>query len=240
MIETITTKEEMEQVRLLAESNMIASEAKNKLLEIKKRKGQDKPTEIVEDIVVEVPVIKTKPEHTHQEVEKRISKQQMDSVKALADTNIHISEAKNILFNLKKEETEYILSREKKVIERIDELYQESKSVIDDIQNNYEGAKIILQLVTQNTDFLKESQEKFQEVLISFTKRYDQWEKETSEQEKRFVSLKKGLEQDRVQIENDKAGIERTRLIMAQERRKIEDDRATLERAFTRINKLNK
>lgn len=161
----------------------------------------------------------------------------MDSVKALAETNMQISEAKNVLYNLKKEETEYILSREKKVIERINELYQESKSVIDDIKNNYEGTKIILQLAHDATKFLKENQIKFQDFTTSFDKRCEAWEKEVREQEERFISIKKGLEQDKVQIANDKKTIESTRLIMAEERRKIEDDRATLERAFNRLNK---
>ena len=163
----------------------------------------------------------------------------MDSVKALAETNMQISEAKNILFRLQSEETDYLVSREKKVMDRIDELYQTSKTTLDEIQNNYVGAYEILQMASENTKYLKESYSKFQVLISDFSKRNEAWEEEVSKQEERFTNIKKGLNVDTVKIANDRKSIELEQLKMVQDRRKIADDRGTLERAFARLNKNN-
>lgn len=230
----------METVKALAESNLLVSEAKNKLFDIKKKKEliietppKEEPIKEEEELVVPSPVKL----QTSEGVERVISEQQMTSVKALAETNIKISEAKNILYNLNKDESEYIKTREAKVIARISELYQQSKNTLDEINKNYEGVYTIFQMASEATTFLKENQNLFKDLLETFEEKNTQWKKDVSEQEERLVSLKKGLDQEKVNIINEKKSIELVKAAMVQERRKIADDRATLERAFSRINK---
>lgn len=48
-----------------------------------------------------------------------LEKKTMEAVKALSDLTLKISEQQNLLCKLQEEETEYLIEREKKAMERI-------------------------------------------------------------------------------------------------------------------------
>jgi len=168
-----------------------------------------------------------------------ISQQNMDTVKALAETTAKVSEAKNILFKLQEEETEYLIAREKKALTKINSLYEESKHVFKDIQTNYQGAQDILKEVTNTTEFLNESHGKFQGLLKDFEEYQENWDKNCKNQEEKWAVLKREVEVEKVLIKNEKESIERQKTLLEQEKRKIEDQKETIKRTIERL-KTNK
>ena len=162
----------------------------------------------------------------------------MDSVKQLAETNLLISEAKNLLFQAKKEEANYILEREALVSLRIGKLYQESSEMLQNTKQNYSDVQTILILAKEATKFLQESYEGFSKLIKEFKESNEEWEKKVSSKEEDFINLKKAIEIDKVAIANEKRNLENIKILMEQDRRKIKDDRETLERGFLELKKL--
>ena len=168
-------------------------------------------------------------------IETTITQQQMESVKVLAETNMQISEAKNLLFAVKKEEQTYILKREREVSERIDALYLTSKQTLDDIKENYEGVKTLLILSQEATSHLKETYGELATYITESDENSKKWQEIIKVKEEDFINLKKGLDIERTLIENDKKAIKTIQASLDIDRRKIADDRGTLERAFNRL-----
>ncbi len=167
--------------------------------------------------------------------EHTLSKEHMDSVRALADTNIKIGEAKNTLIKLQEQETSYLAEREEKVLSRIQKILDDSKDLLAEAQSNYSKIRELNGTVSSFTEFLKGAYQAFLELLKNFRERNDLWDNKVSEIEKGFEDIKRQIDSDKVRIKNDQDSMERAKASMALERRKIDDDRATLERAIKRL-----
>lgn len=168
-------------------------------------------------------------------METIVEKQKMESLKALADTNMSISEAKGILFKLQETETEYLVEREKKAVARIQKSLEESDSLIKETYANYEEIKNLSNTVSLFSNFLSESYTKFQEMVSFFSEQSNLWEKDMQRQERQISEIKEKMKAERIIIQNDKESIERRQKQLKDDQRRIEDQRQTLARSIERL-----
>ena len=166
---------------------------------------------------------------------QEISKQQMEGMRGLADTNIKISDAKNILFKLEETETEYLEEREKKAVKRIQQVLEDSKDVLDMVQKNYYEVTQFNNTVSSFADSVMELYGKLVTCLDKFDEKSDLFEKETLRQSNEFNEIKKQIKIDQVSNENEKSNIEKAKESLAERERKLESDRGTLDRAIKRL-----
>lgn len=159
----------------------------------------------------------------------------MDSIKALADMTIQISEARNTLIELQNTETEYIEEREEKTIEQIQAIFDKSNDLIDKIHNNNEEVKTLYSVVSGYKDFLDEGQGKFTKLLEEFNERSSLWSKFVEEKYEEFGKLEQKTKQDKKQIEADRKDIEIKKEEIRKAQIKIEDDRQIIKRAVERL-----
>jgi len=145
----------------------------------------------------------------------------MDTIKELASTNMKISEAKNILFKLQEDETVYLEEREKKAIDKIQTILDESKDLLDQTHSNYEEVHQLCQMVSSFTEFLSEAHGKFSDMLETFQLRSDEWDAKVKKQEEEFAEIRKGIKVQQSHIENDKKTI-------AKNFKKIEEEKALI------------
>lgn len=167
--------------------------------------------------------------------ETKISKEKMESLRALAETNVKIGEAKNTLLKIKEEEATYLEEREKKATLRIEKIVQESKEIIDTAYKNYKEIQGLLNTVTLFNDFLSEAYDSFSILVKTFDEKNVLLENKISLQEKEIEKQKQNIENDKIRILNDKASIENKNILLEKDRKKITDDRGTLERAINRL-----
>lgn len=120
----------------------------------------------------------------------------MNSVKALADTNLKISEAKNLLFKLQEDETEYLINREKKALDKISKVFVESKDLLDKTHQNYEEIHQFCKTVSEYADFLAENHSKFQDMLATFHKRNELWEENVKKINQELADQRHAIKQD--------------------------------------------
>ncbi len=167
--------------------------------------------------------------------EHTLSKEKMDAMRALADTNMEIGVAKNTLIKLQEQETSYLEEREKKVMIRIQKILDDSKDLLAEAQSNYSQIRELHGTVSSFTEFLKEAYQAFLGLLKDFRERNDAWDNKVSEIETGFENLKRQINTDKVRIKNDTETLERAKAQMLIERRKIDDDRGELDRAIKRL-----
>lgn len=167
--------------------------------------------------------------------EHELSKEHMDSLKALALTNIKIGEAKGTLLKLQEQETSYLEEREKKALSRIQKVYDDSKELLVEAQANYSKIKELLGTVTSFSDFLTKAYDSFMEMLKDFREKNDLWDHQVSTIEEGFSKIRQEIDSDKVRIKNDQEALDRAKRNLAVEQRKIVSDRGELERAIIRL-----
>jgi len=167
--------------------------------------------------------------------EIEVSKAKMDALKALADTNIAVSRAKETLQVLEENEAKYLLEREKKVVERVGKALNDSAQLVEQTIQNYE-------LVKGFSDSVTEAGKKVSEVVESIEKhsalheaRVSAWEAKCNEQDAWISEQKKVIHLGHISLNSEKEGIEKRKKLLDQIERKLVDERGTLERAIKRL-----
>lgn len=168
-------------------------------------------------------------------LEHVLEKESMDAVKALAKTNVEISNAKAALEGIKKLETEYLSEREEKVIERVEKVLEESAEILAQATQNYNEVHDLCNLASSFATFLIELQDKLLVLDDSFNVKATLWEKDIKSQEEAILELKKNLKADSTRIENDKKSlIQREKSVRTAEK-KVADQWKEIDRAIKRL-----
>lgn len=155
-------------------------------------------------------------------MEHILEKENMDAIKALSDVNIKVSEAKNLLFKLQEEETEYLVQREEKALSKINKVLVESKDLLDKTHQNYESIHEFCRSVSGYAEFLTETYNKFQKLLEIFKERNEIWDKNAKHQDVEFANLRK-------LIENDTKAVEEREKRVAEETKSLQVQREQIE-----------
>lgn len=166
---------------------------------------------------------------------EEVTKEHMDALKALADVNLKVSEARNLLTKLQEGETEYLVSREKKAVDRIQSVLAESTQLLEETTKNYEVIHDLAKSVTQTAKFLSDAHRDFGLLIEEKDKHYEAWEGDIKVQEEGIVSLRNGLKVDLSTVESARKQVESDKISLERERKKIEDQRGTLARAVARL-----
>jgi len=164
-----------------------------------------------------------------------VSAQHMEAIKALAETNMKISEAKNALALIKKEEVSYLEQREKEATERVSRILGESNELVKQTKGNYEDIKQFLNTVSSLALSVVESQETLELLIASFNEKSRLWEAETKKQEEEIEEIKKHMVADKAYIQAEHKNIQKQHEKIRNEQKKLDADRGTLERAIKRL-----
>lgn len=159
-----------------------------------------------------------------------------EALTALSNVNLKISEARNTLIKLEEIETEYLVSRENKAMDRIKNVLESSKELVAETNKNYEIIKDFARSVTQSSNFLTEAHKSFSELIDEKDKYYQSWEKDIKNQEEAIVQIQNGLKIQMTAVESGKKQIEVGKSNLETERRKIEDMRGRLQQTIRRFN----
>lgn len=165
-------------------------------------------------------------------MEHTIDTQTMQSVKALADTNIKISEARSVLFKLQETETEYLVEREKKILSRIQDNLEQSRSLIDETSKNHQGIKDLYSQCTSFVEFLDEVYDSFQEIVKNFDERSDMWEAKIGIQQDEILEQRKEIKIEQVRIKNDQKSLKDKEKLLQNMKSHIESRQAALESSY--------
>ena len=168
-------------------------------------------------------------------MEHTVDKQQMEGLQALAQTTMKVSEAKANLYKLEETETEYLVAREQKAMDRIRKVHDDSAALLQETQTNYAEVHQILRTVGEASAFIGEAYTAFKALLTDFEARNEAWEANCKAWEDHTKAVKDALKVERTKIENEKVSIETTKKGIAEDRRKVDDMRQTLDRAIKRL-----
>jgi hypothetical protein len=166
-----------------------------------------------------------------------LEQKKMEVLKELADTNIKISENKNIISKLQEEETEYLILREKKAVQQINQVLLDSKDLLEQTKENYEEVHIFCQTITEYSKSLKEAHTKFDKMLSDFREKDKEWEEEVKKQREEIEKIKQAIEIEKTTIKNDKKYIEKANENIKKETLHIESKQRQLKIALQEINK---
>lgn len=168
-------------------------------------------------------------------MEHTLEKEKMDAVKAIADANLKISEARNTIFKLEETETEYLVAREKKALDRIQVVVEESQEVLETAKRNFDEVKALGNSVSEFSRSLLLLLEGFKGLVDGFEERNVLWEQQIGKQQDDLVELKKGLKSESVRIENDKKSLEQGRNVLREEETRIRVKWGEIDRAIIRL-----
>ncbi len=161
-------------------------------------------------------------------MENVLDKQNMEAVKELTNTSMKISEAKNLLFKLQEEETEYLVLREDKALAKIQKVLENSQDLIDKTHKNYESVHEFCKTVADYAEFLEKAHEKFQDLLTMFEKRNEIWNENIRLQDEELSRQKSIIKKDTDSIKVREKRIEESTRELKKEREHIESQQATL------------
>lgn len=164
----------------------------------------------------------------------------MDAVRALADTNVKVSEARVSLFKIMEQEASYIAEREKKALEAVDKALADSASTIAEAKENYARVMVLVSTVSEFADFLKKSQELFSSTVSDFEEHVILWESEAEERRKSLESFAQAIKDDKVRIKNDSESLDRGFVELAQGKKLLLDRQGVLDRSITRLKENRK
>jgi hypothetical protein len=167
--------------------------------------------------------------------EHTVTKEHMDALKALSETNIQISNAKNALFKLQEDETTYLTEREQKALRRIQAALENSSDLIQQTKDNYAEVHDLLKSATELATFIIEAQGNFKQLLADFEERNTIWEADIAKQEERLAELKKQSIADAALIANEKKNIAKEHVKIAHEKQKIDDAWGEIKREINRL-----
>jgi len=163
-----------------------------------------------------------------------IEKEKFNAIKELADTNMKISEAKNSLSKLKDIEVSYIEEREKKTINKIDNILKDSQDVLDKVKENYSSAHDLHNSAIVMSSSVEELTEKLIKLVDLFNENSTNWDKEVESKEKELLSIKNQLKTYKTKIDNDRLALLSKEKTIKQKERFVNDKYETLLRAIKR------
>ncbi len=164
-----------------------------------------------------------------------VTREHMDALKALSSVNLKVSEARNSLTKLQEEETEYLVSREKKAVDRIQQVLTQSHSLVEETNKNYEIIQDFARSVSEGAEFLSGAREKFNELVAAKEKKYQLWENSIKNQEETIVSLLKGLKIQEVDVLSAKSVLDAESRKLKLDITKFNDERGIVERQIERL-----
>ena len=164
-----------------------------------------------------------------------INTEKMEALKSLAQTNVKVGEAKGILLKLKAEESDYLNEREKKTLEKVNEIMLESESILKQAFSNYEEIKKFGSDVAEVAAFLAEAYKDFQDLQESFNQYNEEWQKSINATEARIKEMQDTLKADQDQLAADQKWVRGEEKKIAEDKRKIRSDRETLVRGIARL-----
>ncbi len=162
----------------------------------------------------------------------QVSAEQMNSLKALADTNLQVSKAQEALFALQESETEYLVEREKKALERISAVITGSAEALREANQNYYETTQFYNTTASFAQQLTNQYELFKSVVSDFDLKNAQWESHIATEEKKLSDIRQQIKTDQVRIENDKKAIERANKSIEKEKQVIESRQAQIKHAL--------
>ncbi len=171
-------------------------------------------------------------------MQNTVSKEYMDSLKVLADTNMKISEAKGILSKLQETETDYLVGRETKALDRIEKVHEESSYLLKETKDNYREVHSLLNTASTLVQFIGEITEKFEGMITDFNARNEAWEERIKESEKVSLHLKNEIKADQIQVANDKKSLASQTKNLEKLKVQIESRQAALKVALKVENEL--
>jgi len=164
-----------------------------------------------------------------------IDKARMDALRALSDTNMEVSRARETLSILKKDEAGYLEEREKKVIQHVHKALEDSEDIIKKTIQNYELVKDFAVSVSEAGKAIGEAVEEITKYSEVHEERISAWEARCKEQDNWIAEQKKVIQLSNVLLNSEKESIERQKKLLADGNRRLASDRATLERAIKRL-----
>lgn len=165
-------------------------------------------------------------------MEHELEKSQMDSMKILAQTNVQISEAKNVLFKLQETETEYLVEREKKAMDMIQGFLESSAGLVQQIKNNHGEVQEFHRTVSEISSFISKVQVNILSLFEEFTKRSDVWDAEYARQLASLAEIKKELGVQSMQNKNDAAANKISLKLISEANAKIESRQSQIKSAL--------
>ncbi len=168
--------------------------------------------------------------------EIEVTKQHMDALKALSDVNLKVSEARNLLTKLQEEETEYLVSREKKAVERLQNTLILSHNLVEETNKNYETITQFSKDVASGAEILARAVDGFKTLNEAKEKFFADWERDIKNQEETIVSLRNNLKVDAVNIDGQRKQLDARNVDLNTLQTKIEVDRGEIDRKIMRFN----
>lgn len=168
--------------------------------------------------------------------ENILTKEKMDGMKALAETNMKISEAKSILFKLQEDETSYLEIREKKSLDRIQKNLEDSKKLIEETKGNYNESHQIHAVASSLSDLIMRVFGKLRSSIEDFDQRQEDWEREIGRQSDEIADQRKEIKLESNRIENEKKNLKNKEIKLKEMESHLDSRQRTLETSY-RIEK---
>ena len=164
-----------------------------------------------------------------------LKKEEFETVKALSEMSLKISEARQTLTELKNTETEYITERENKVVAQIQIIFDKSDSLVKQINKNHKDVNQLCLVVSEYKEFVKDGYNKFTELLNDFNERSTEWDLMVKDKYEEFSRLENEVKQSKESIKRDFDLIEKQKEEIRKEKIKLEDKQQIIKRTVERL-----
>jgi chromosome segregation ATPase len=164
-----------------------------------------------------------------------LKKEEFETIKALSEMSLKISEARQTLTELKNTETKYIAERENKVVAQIQTIFDKSDSLVKQINKNHKDVNQLYLIVSEYKEFIEVGYNKFTELLNDFNERSTEWDLTVKDKYEEFSRLEDNVKQSKESIKRDFELIEKQKEEIRKEKIKLEDKQQIIKRTVERL-----
>lgn len=149
---------------------------------------------------------------------------------------MEISKARGLLVSLQETETLYLMNREKKVLDKINKAFEESREILNSTRENYAGVQEIISTISTFTSFLEGIHKSFNNLFDDFSERSVSWENKIDSQLIEIEEEKIKIKNDKLLIAKEKEFVKNSKEGLVALQTQIESKQATLSASYE-INK---
>lgn len=166
---------------------------------------------------------------------QQTSRDHMEALNALAQTNLKIGEARGLLVKLQEDETFYLIERERKAEMVIQGMLERSGTLLAEISKNYAEVMEYSRDVASLGEFIVSMSEDLRRMVEEFDAKDAAWWVKVGKQNEEFEKIRKDIKRDQILVNNDRIAVEAEKAKIALAWRKISDENSQIERAIKRL-----
>jgi len=168
----------------------------------------------------------------------QVDQEKMAALKALADTNILVSDAHTALADIKGLEASYLVEREGKAAAAVDRILDESEETLRQARENYAAVATLASDTRAVSGRVTDLLGAVKGVMERFREKAAIWEKNVEDRERRLEEAKTSFAVQKKVLDNERKSLDERALELTDAERRLAADRDYVDKLTSKVKEV--